>query len=271
MNPARPLLAALLLALACEAAHGQGTPSAASRTAAEEVAAPTFRLLFDGTSFDGWKNPGNWTIEEGALARRKGTGQLVYDAEVLPDDFELRLEWKVSKGCNSGIYYRPGQVEYQVLDDEHSPYGDNPRQSAASLFFCMAPSKRAAKPFGAWNTARILCKGTVIEHWLNEERVLSFDYEDPRWKDEVQLLRIRGGDLTRRGGKLLLQDHGQDVWFRNIRLRTIPALEELKPDPSFAPLPIPAAAKEKEDARVRSLLEKANAPSSLPRADSFGK
>ena len=216
-----------------------------------------FVAIADGKTFNGWKQDGNWVIDDGAFARVRPSGQLTYEAQLIPDDFELRFDWKVSKGCNSGVYYRPGQVEYQVLDDENSPYGENPRQSAASIFFCMAPSKRAAKPFGEWNTARILCKGSVIEHWLNEQRVLSFDYNDPKWSQYVELLRIRGGDLTKRGGKLLLQDHGQDVAFRNLRLRTIPPDEKLTPDPSFQPLPVTGAALEKEQARVRGMLEKA--------------
>lgn len=216
-----------------------------------------FVALSDGKTFDGWKQDGNWEIQDGAFARVRPKGQLVYEANPVPDDFELRFEWKVSKGCNSGVYYRPGQVEYQVLDDENSPYGENPRQSAASLFFCMGPSKRAARPHGEWNTARILCKGSVIEHWLNEERVLSFDHTDPKWAKEVELLTIRGGDLTGRGGKLLLQDHGQDVSFRNLRMRTIPADEKLAPDPAFQPMPVPPAALAKEQARVRGMLEKA--------------
>jgi hypothetical protein len=216
-----------------------------------------FVALSDGKSFDGWKHGGNWEIQDGAFARVRPSGQLVYEARKVPDDFELRFDWKVTKGCNSGVYYRPGQVEYQVLDDENSPYGENPRQAAASIFFCMGPRKRAAKPYGEWNTARILCKGTVIDHWLNEERVLSFDYTDPKWAKEVELLRIRGGDLTGRSGKLLLQDHGQDVWFRNLRLRTIPADEKLTPDPTFEPMPVPPAALAKEEARVRGMLEKA--------------
>lgn len=216
-----------------------------------------FVALSDGKTFDGWKQSGNWVIEDGAFARVRPSGQLTYEKQLIPDDFELRFDWKASKGCNSGVYYRPGQVEYQVLDDENSPYGENPRQSAASIFFCMAPSKRVARPHGEWNTARILCKGTVIEHWLNEERVLSFDYKDPKWSKEVELLGIRGGDLTRRGGKLLLQDHGQDVAFRNLRLRTIPADEKLIPDLNFQPLPVTGAALEKEQARVRGMLAKA--------------
>lgn len=216
-----------------------------------------FAALSDGRTFDGWKQSGNWEIQDGAFARVRSGGQLTYEKAPIPDDFELRFEWKVSQGCNSGVYYRPGQVEYQVLDDEGSPYGENPRQSAASVFFCMGPRKRASRPVGEWNAARILCKGSVIEHWLNEERVLSFDYTDPKWAKEVELLRIRGGDLTGRGGKLWLQDHGQDVAFRQLRLRTIPAAEALTPDPTFEPMPVPTAALEKENARVRGMLEKA--------------
>ncbi|PQO29043.1 DUF1080 domain-containing protein [Blastopirellula marina] len=216
-----------------------------------------FVELFDGKSFDGWKQSGNWEIQEGAFARVRPGGDLTYAGGLVPDDFELRFDWKVSKACNSGVYYRPGQVEYQVLDDEHSPYGENPRQSAASLFFCMAPSERAARPFGEWNTARIICKGTVIEHWLNEKRVLSFDYADPKWAKQVELLGIRGGDLTGRGGKLYLQDHGQDVSYRNLRMRTIPANETLTADTHFQPMPIPPAALEKENARVQAMLKKA--------------
>jgi hypothetical protein len=216
-----------------------------------------FVAIADGRSFHGWKHDGNWVIQDEAFARIGPKGSLTYEAQRLPDDFELRFEWKVSKGCNSGVYYRPGQVEYQVLDDENSPYGENPRQSAASLFFCMAPRKRATRPIGEWNTARILCQGTVIEHWLNEERVLSFDYTDPQWSKEVELLRIRGGDLSGRGGQLSLQDHGQDVSFRNLRLRTIPGDEKLIPDPTFQPMAIPPEALKKEEARVRGMLEKA--------------
>ena len=215
-----------------------------------------FVALADGKTFDGWKHPGNWEIQDGAFARVRPSGQLSYEARPLPDDFELRFDWKVSQGCNSGVYYRPGQVEYQVLDDVGSPYGENPRQAAASLFFCMAPSKRATRPVGEWNSARIRCQGTIIEHWLNEQNVLSFDYTDPKWAAEVRLLSIRGGDLKGRGGKLLLQDHGQDVAFRNLRLRTIPAGEVIKPDPAFAPMAIPPGALAKEEARVRSMLKK---------------
>ncbi len=223
-----------------------------------------FTSLFDGRTFTGWEHSGNWVVEGGAFYRKEKGGSLTYTAATVPDDFELRFEWKVSKGCNSGVYYRPGQVEYQILDNVHSPYGENARQAAASIFFCMAPSKDATKPFGEWNTGGILCKGTVIEHWLNGERVLSFDYADPKWTDYVKLLGIRGGDLTGRGGRLWLQDHGQDVWYRALRWREIPTDERLTPDPAFKPLPVTGAALAKEQGRVKRMLDARKKPAKEP-------
>jgi hypothetical protein len=225
----------------------------AGKTRKDEV---EFESLFDGKSFAGWAQKGNWMIENGAMFRKDSGGPITYVVKPVPDDFELRFEWKVSKGCNSGVYYRPAQYEYQVLDNANSPYGENPRQSAASLFFCMAPLKDATRPLGEWNEGRVMCKGTVIQHWLNGEKVIDFDYTDPKWAKEVELLRIRGADLAARGGKLWLQDHGAPVWFRSIRLRTIPPEEDLLRS-EFTPMPVPPAALEKENERVRKMLDAA--------------
>ncbi len=214
-----------------------------------------FVALSDGKTFDGWDQSGNWVIDECAFYRKSRGGPLTYTATKVPDDFELRFDWKVSKGCNSGVYYRPGQVEYQVLDNQGSPYGENARQAAASLFFCMAPSKDATRPVGQWNTARIICQGSVIEHWLNDERVLSFDYHEPKWKWYVELLAARGGDLTGRKGQLWLQDHGQDVWFRNLRWREIPKDEVIVAESNFEPMPVTGQPLAKEEARVKGMLE----------------
>lgn len=213
-----------------------------------------FESLFDGQSFTGWEQKGNWVIADSAFYRKDKGGDLTWKVKPVPDDFELRFEWKVSKGCNSGVYYRPGQYEYQVLDNVGSPYGENPRQAAASLFFCMAPSKDATRALGEWNEGRVVAKGAVIQHWLNGEAVIDFDYTDPKWAKEIELLRIRGANLAARGTFLRLQDHGQDVWFRNLRLRTIPAGEKLTRFP-FTPMPVPPAALEKENERVRQMLK----------------
>ena len=228
-------------------------PATATPLSAEEQRLG-FEPLFDGKSFTGWEQKGNWVIADSAFYRKDKGGDLTWKVKQIPDDFELRFEWKVSKGCNSGVYYRPGQYEYQVLDNVGSPYGENPRQAAASLFFCMAPSRDATRPLGEWNEGRIVGKGTVIQHWLNGEAVIDFDYTDPKWAKEIELLRIRGANLAARGAFLRLQDHGQDVWFRNLRLRTIPPEEKLARFP-FTPMAIPPAALEKENARVQQMLK----------------
>lgn len=255
MTPTRPLifLIALLLISVC-------TPKVSAEAEKPADRESGFTVLFDGATFAGWEHGGNWVIEDGAFHRRERGGSLTYTAATVPDDFELRFEWLVSEGCNSGVYYRPGQVEYQILDNVHSPYGENARQAAGSLFFCMAPREDATKPAGEWNTGRILGHGTVIEHWINGKRVLSFDYADPKWAWYVDLLGIRGGDLTARGGQLWLQDHGQDVSFRNLRWRELDADEVVTADPDFEPLPVTGDALAKEEARVagmRAAREKA--------------
>nr|WP_236649588.1 family 16 glycoside hydrolase [Rhodopirellula sp. SM50] len=187
----------------------------------------TFQTLFDGSSLDGWKHSGNWVIEDGVVTRTGKGGSLVYNAAKVPDDFELRFEWKVAAGSNSGVYYRPGQYEYQILDNSKHRDGKNPRTSAASLYFCMQPSADKTRPVGQWNEARIVCKGSVIQHWLNGSKVIDFDYQDPKWAFNVDMLKQRGGDVASRGGQLSLQDHGDPVWYRNIRIRTIPAGEDI--------------------------------------------
>ena len=214
---------------------------------------PNFETLFDGKTLDGWKHDGNWAVVNGEIARVKKGGSLVYEKAKVPEDFELRFEWKVAQGCNSGIYYRPGQYEYQLLDNANSPYGENPRQAAASLFFGMAPTRDVVKPHGEWNEGRIVCQGTVIQHWLNGEKVIDFDYSDPRWFHELEVLLIRGGDLTKRGANLSLQDHGADVGFRNLRWRAIPVSEKLVSE-NLTPMPIPDVALRKEQARIDKML-----------------
>ena len=181
-----------------------------------------------GPDLKGWKQAGNWKMVEGVLTRSGKGGGLTYTVEKVPDDFELRFEWKVGKGSNSGIYYRPGQYEYQILDNSKHHDGKNPRTSAASLYFCMPPSKDVTKPVGEWNTGRVVCKGTVIQHWLNGVKVIDFDYADKKWAWQVELLRRRGGDVKARGAHLHVQDHGDPVWYRNIKMRAIPADEKLE-------------------------------------------
>jgi len=215
-----------------------------------------FKLLFDGKKLDGWKHSGNWIINNsGELAREGKGGSLVYAAGKVPDDFELRFEWKVGEGSNSGIYYRPTQYEYQILDNGKHNDGRNPRTSAASLYFCMPPSHDATKPVGEWNSGRIVCKGTVIQHWLNGKKVVGFDYTDPKYAANVELLKNRGGDLSKRGANLSFQDHGDPVWYRSIRMRALGSDDELDLSP-VTPGKLPQEVLDKEAKKLEGIIKR---------------
>lgn len=213
-----------------------------------------FELLVGGRDLNGWEHQGNWTVEDGAIARTGKGGGLTYKAKKIPDDFELRFEWKVAKGSNSGVYYRPGQYEYQILDNTTHADGKNPRTSAASLYFCMAPSRDATRPVGQWNTGRVVCKGTVVQHWLNGEKVVDLDYADPKYADNVELLRLRGANLADRGAYLNLQDHGDPVWYRAIKLRTLGPADQLDRTP-VTPQAIPEKTLQEERAKLERILK----------------
>lgn len=190
-----------------------------------------FEALFNGADLKGWKHSGNWEIQDGVITRKGRGGSLVYTTKKIPDDFELRFQWKVAKGSNSGVYYRPGQYEYQILDNSVHADGKNPRTSAASLYFCMQPSHDATKPVGEWNEGRVVCKGTIVQHWLNGKKVIHLDYTDKRWAFNVDMLQKRGANLAARGANLSLQDHGDPVWYRAIKLRALSQDDKIDMEP----------------------------------------
>lgn len=231
---ARVMIAATLIALS------SGRVALSDEPALKEI----------GGTFDGWEHSGNWELVDGVFHRASKGGNLTYVAHDVPDDFELRFEWKVAAKSNSGIYYGPGQVEYQVLDNAGHSNGTNPRTTAASIYYGFAPSKDATKPIGQWNTGRIVRKGTVIQHWLNGQPVVSVDYADPKWASDIERLNLRGGDLAARGSRFWLQDHGDPVWFRNLKLREIAKDEVVQADPKFAQMAIPEAELKKEQQRI---------------------
>ncbi len=214
-----------------------------------------FVPLSQGDHFTNWKHSGNWKINSGVISREGKGGALVYVGEKIPDNFALRFEWKVGTGSNSGIYYRPTQYEYQILDNAAHADGKNPRTSAASLYFCVQPSKDMTKPTGEWNTGRVVCKGTIIQHWLNGEKVIHLDYKDPKWAFNVDMLRQRGGDLEARGAYLSLQDHGDPVWYRNIRLKKLKEADVIDMN-DVTPAVIPASVLEAEKKKLTGIINR---------------
>jgi len=207
--------------------------------------------LFDGKSFDGWTSQnGNkvgakWQIVDGMIhfdPKRDGSrGNLITDKEYR--DYELSFEWKISKRGNSGLKYRVkkygGRVlgcEYQILDDE----GRNQKASkgtTASLYALYAPSEdRPIKPAGEFNTAKIVVCGNRIEHWLNGEKVVRADVGSEDWNKQISRSKFNKYDNfgENRFGRIMLTDHGSEVWYRNITLRPLSEEEcgSVKPEPT---------------------------------------
>ena len=242
-----PLLLCLCLSLSQATAGDPNVLTAEEKTAG-------FVLIFNGQDLQGWQQSGNWMVEDGSIFRARDGGDLIYPARRIPDDFELRFQWKVAEGSNSGVYYRPGQYEYQILDNKGHTDGKNPRSSAASLYFCMAPSYDATKPVGQWNTGRIIGKGTVIQHWLNGVKVIGFDYSDPKWAWNVDLLRKRGADVAARGAFLKLQDHRDPIWYRGIKLRSLDRQDKLDRTP-VVPAEIPEAVLKAEQKKLEAAIK----------------
>jgi hypothetical protein len=246
-----------ILSLTLCAALPNAAKAAASLSRAEKRLG--FYALFNGEDLTGWKHGGNWQVaDDGSLSRKGKGGSLTYTAAKVPDDFELRFEWKVGVGSNSGVYYRPTQYEYQILDNEKHVDGGNPRTSAASLYFCMAPSADVTKKPGEWNKGRIVCQGTVIQHWLNGKKVIDFDYTDEQFAWNVDLLRQRGGNLVARGANLSLQDHGDPVWYRNLRWRVIPA-DGWIAHRTVQPVKIAPDVLEKEAKKLKGIVDRRSA------------
>jgi len=197
-----------------------------------------WQTLFDGSSTDAWRGykqsafpTEGWTVEEGALkAVKGGHGDIVTKEKYR--DFELELEWRVSPGANSGIFYHATEEfdaiyqsapEMQILDNDTHPDGKEPKTSAGSLYALIAPSAGALKPVGDWNRVRIVAKGSHVEHWLNGKKVVDFELGSDALNSLIKSSKFASwpGFAKSAEGYIGLQNHGDDVWFRNVRIRRL--------------------------------------------------
>ena len=219
-----------------------------------------FYILFDGNTFNGWRGynrdnvPARWVIDDGAIkfngsgggeAQETDGGDLIFGIKF--KNFELSIDWKCSKGANSGIFYLAQEIkdqpiyisspESQVLDNENHPdarMGKDGNRKSSSLYDMIPAKPQNAKPFDEWNnTTIIVYRGTVL-HQQNGENVLEYHLWTPQWTAMLQDSKFQqGGEFPvafellnncggpNREGYIGLQDHGDDVWFKNIRIKIL--------------------------------------------------
>ena len=209
----------------------------------EAAAQGRWQSLFDGKSTDAWRGfrrdtfPAKcWAVEGGALKTVVGCEQSSRVDLITKNryrNFELELEWKVAPGGNSGVIYLLTEEEdqtwktgpeMQVLDDEKHPDGKNPLTSAGSAFGLIAPTGKLLRPVGEFNKARLVVRDGRVEHWLNGKKVVSYELggealgqliAQAKFKDMPRFARASEGHLA-------LQYHGEEVWYRKIRVRELP-------------------------------------------------
>ncbi|MFC1660955.1 DUF1080 domain-containing protein [Gemmatimonadota bacterium] len=216
-----------------------------------------WKALFDGQSFDGWRGlgrdsvpRGHWVIEDGCIRKvASGTVPTAADGQPLVGgdlmtveafrDFELVFEWRVGAGANSGIKYNVSEemstaappvhaalgFEYQILDDELHPDALNgPNRTAGALYDLVPPGPlKELRPVGSFNEGRIVFLDGHGEHWLNGVKVVEFDLDSVAFDSAFAASKYQPirGFAQQRPGHIVLQDHGDDVWFRRIMIREL--------------------------------------------------
>jgi len=225
----------------------------APNTLSDAEKADGWKLLFDGETPDGWRNygketfPEGWEIADGMIhcpgsgrgeAGGKNRGDIIYGDSPF-SNFHLKLEWKISEGGNSGIFYLGQETddydyiwktapEMQILDNEKHPdakMGTNGNRQSGSLYDLIPAEPQNAKPVGEWNQVEIMVYKGSVWHKMNGEKVVEYHLWTPQWYDMVAdstfpELNEDWAEVASEG-YIGLQDHGDDVWFRNIKIKEL--------------------------------------------------
>ena len=218
----------------------QSTPKENSLTKAEKKEG--WKLLFDGKTMNGWrvyqnKTATSWEVANGELhARGSVTDKTDKRSDIITtdqyDNFELSIDWKISKQGNSGIMYHVTEEfdaayksgpEYQIIDDIGFPEHLEEWQKTGADYAMHLTTSRPTKPVGEYNHTVIKVNGSHVEHWLNGVKIVEFEAWTPEWnalKAKGKWKDAPGYGLAKKG-YIALQDHGSEVWFKNIKLRKL--------------------------------------------------
>jgi len=196
--------------------------------------------LFNGKDLTGWRGynrpspegtrwkvaDGMLTIDTNGAGDTHGSHDLITDATY--EQFDLRWEWRISLAGNSGVKYfvvedRPDAIghEYQMIDDERHPDAKiGPHRQTAAFYDVFPAHDRPMKPAGEWNTSEVIVKGKHVTHFLNGKNVLEYDMESPALAAAIEKSKFKGIDRFSKliPGHILVQDHGDAVWFRKIEI-----------------------------------------------------
>jgi hypothetical protein len=176
--------------------------------------------------------PAGWKVVDGALTKDGNVDELVTRKQYA--NFDLRWDWKIGKDGNSGIFYRATREydhiywsgpEYQLLDDANAPDGKNQITAAGSAYGLYASPAGIVKPYGEWNTSRLLVRGNHVEHWLNGKKVVEYDLKSPEWTAKVaasKFSKYPNYGLAGTGYIGIQGDHPGSVALRHIRVRELP-------------------------------------------------
>ncbi|MGB0767961.1 MAG: 3-keto-disaccharide hydrolase [Phycisphaeraceae bacterium] len=193
-----------------------------------------WEILFDGSNTDALRDfrgdafpEKGWSIQDdGSLYAKHGSRDIVTRKRY--SDFDLRLEWKLSKGANSGILYRVAQrghhphdtgPEYQIIDDPRIH-----KYSTGSLYDMIAPNDKATiNPAGEWNNSRLVIQDNLVKHYLNDELVVEYVWGSDEIKAKLSKSKFRNwkGYMQEDAGYIGFQSHGNDLWLRDIRIKDL--------------------------------------------------
>jgi type 1 glutamine amidotransferase len=211
-------------------------PVAIPAVAEEASQGEGWKVLFDGSSLDAWRGynqqevPKTWKIEGKTITCEGSGGDLITREKF--ENFELEFEWKVPPKGNSGVIYRVVETEqpsyytgpeYQVLDNRGYNASATHPTAAGALYDLYPPQKDASREAGEWNQGRIVIDGSKVEHWLNGEKVVEADFGSDDWKERIGKSKFATweGFAATPNGHIALQEHGNQVWYRNIRIRQL--------------------------------------------------
>lgn len=201
------------------------------------VSAQEAKPLSDGKTFAGWvkadgkpvADDAGWEMVDGVIHRKGKSGDIFTDKEYA--NFEFEWDWKISAGGNSGVKYRVTHYgkellgpEYQMIDDDKHADGKLLTHKTACIYDLFPTiENKPVKPVGEWNHSKIVANGGKFEHWLNGSKVAECDTTTPAWKEAVTKSKFKSKPdwALNPKGKIMLQDHGDEVWFRNLTIKEL--------------------------------------------------